>query len=261
MMRNAEFETLGLSSDATWDDVKRAFRRLARTYHPDIAGPSGARKFAEITEAYMALKETVSPGPGSIPARRAPRVRADREPGKGESIFKRFWRNFFPIRRCMDEISSNTATSESYVILTWILARQERYSEVIQWGERGLRANTDYRLIETMGEAYFYLKDYERALSFMQRYVNAVPQGSATATAYFFVGEIYHLTRRFFHADIAYTTAVKLNPNNSSWWYRLGLSREGAGERVHAIKAYEQAVKLNPRNQQAHDALERVRHG
>lgn len=165
------------------------------------------------------------------------------------------------IRRCMDEISSNTATSESYVILTWILARQERYSEVIQWGERGLRANTDYRLIETMGEAYFYLKDYERALSFMQRYVNAVPQGSATATAYFFVGEIYHLTRRFFHADIAYTTAVKLNPNNSSWWYRLGLSREGAGERVHAIKAYEQAVKLNPRNQQAHDALERVRHG
>jgi tetratricopeptide (TPR) repeat protein len=165
------------------------------------------------------------------------------------------------IRRCMDEISSDTATSESYVILSWILARQERYSEVIQWGERGLRANTDYRLIETMGEAYFYLKDYERALSFMQRYVNAVPQGSATATAYFFVGEIYHLTGRFFHADIAYTTAVKLNPNNSSWWYRLGLSREGAGERVHAIKAYEQAIKLNPRNQQARDALERARRG
>jgi tetratricopeptide (TPR) repeat protein len=161
----------------------------------------------------------------------------------------------------MDEISSETATSESYVILTWILTRQERYSEVIQWGERGLRANTDYRLIETMGEAYFYLKDYERALNCMQRYVNALPQGSTTATAYFFVGEIYHLTQRFFHADIAYTTAVKLNPNNSSWWYRLGLSREAAGEPVQAIKAYEQAIKLNPRNQQARDALDRATRG
>lgn len=165
------------------------------------------------------------------------------------------------VGRCMDEISNDTASSESYVILTWTLARQGRYSEVIQWGERGLRVNTDYRLIETMGEAYFYLKDYERALNFMQRYVNAVPQGSTTATAYFFIGEIYHLKQHFFHADIAYTTAVKLNPNNSSWWYRLGLSREATGERVQAIKAYEQAVKLNPRNQQARDALERAGRG
>jgi hypothetical protein len=91
-MRNAEFETLGLSSDATWDDVKHAFRRLARTYHPDIAGPSGARKFAEITEAYMALKEAAIPGSGKIPTRRAPQARADREAEKGESIFKRLWR-------------------------------------------------------------------------------------------------------------------------------------------------------------------------
>jgi tetratricopeptide (TPR) repeat protein len=165
------------------------------------------------------------------------------------------------IRCCMDEISSDTATAESYVILTWTLARQGRYSEVIQWGERGLRANTDYRLIETMGEACFYLKDYERALNFMQRYVNAVPQGSTTATAYFFVGEIYHLNRRFLHADIAYTTAVKLNPNNSSWWYRLGLSREAAGERTQAIKAYEQALKLKPRDQQILEALDRARRG
>jgi hypothetical protein len=92
MTRGAEFETLGLSRDATWDDVKRAFRRLARTYHPDIAGPSGARKFAEITEAYMALKETASSGFGRIPERGAPGARAERETGKGEPIIKRLWR-------------------------------------------------------------------------------------------------------------------------------------------------------------------------
>jgi hypothetical protein len=114
MTRDAEFETLGLSSDATWDDVKRAFRRLARTYHPDVAGPSGARKFAEITEAYMALKETASPGLGKIPARRAPDIRADREAGHGESIFKRLWRmirSFFSKRETEEEDSAKDGVS------------------------------------------------------------------------------------------------------------------------------------------------------
>ncbi len=56
------FKTLGLKSGASWDEVKGAFRRLARTYHPDIAGPEGAPRFAEITRAYMCLKEVVAPG-------------------------------------------------------------------------------------------------------------------------------------------------------------------------------------------------------
>jgi hypothetical protein len=99
MTRDAEFETLGLSSDATWDDIKRAFRRLARIYHPDIAGPSGARKFAEITEAYMALKETASSGLGRTGARRAARAGAGRQTAKRESIFIRLWRKIFRRKR------------------------------------------------------------------------------------------------------------------------------------------------------------------
>ncbi|MDR3333242.1 MAG: DnaJ domain-containing protein [Synergistaceae bacterium] len=62
MRHDANFEALGLSSDASWDEVKTAFRKMARLYHPDVAGPEGTRKFTEITEAYMTLKETISPG-------------------------------------------------------------------------------------------------------------------------------------------------------------------------------------------------------
>ena len=48
---------LGLPSDATADDVRSAFRRLARTYHPDVAGRHYSRKFEQITKAYSLLKE------------------------------------------------------------------------------------------------------------------------------------------------------------------------------------------------------------
>jgi tetratricopeptide (TPR) repeat protein len=165
------------------------------------------------------------------------------------------------IRTCMDEISNNSATADSYVILTWTLSRQQRYSEAVQWGERGLGVSTDYRLVETMGEAYFYLKDYDHSLTFLQRYVNVVPQGGNSSLAYFMIGEIYRLRKHFHHADMAYTIAVSLSPNNSLWWFRLGEAREAASGPSYAIPAYEQALKLNPQNREASEALERSRRG
>ena len=95
---DADFRTLGLSPDANWEDVKRAFRRLARVYHPDVAGPAGTRRFAEITEAYMALKDRVSAGFAKSPAHQA---RAEKnsvprtEPAREESIFRKFWKKLF----------------------------------------------------------------------------------------------------------------------------------------------------------------------
>ena len=47
---------LGLPPGATASEVRSAFRRLARTCHPDIAGRQGARKFEQITGAYTFLK-------------------------------------------------------------------------------------------------------------------------------------------------------------------------------------------------------------
>jgi curved DNA-binding protein CbpA len=47
---------LGLSPGATASEVRSAFRRLARTCHPDIAGRQSARRFAQITGAYTFLK-------------------------------------------------------------------------------------------------------------------------------------------------------------------------------------------------------------
>jgi hypothetical protein len=103
--RSTEFKILGLSPDASWEDVKRAFRKLARLYHPDIAGPDGAGKFAEITEAYMTLKEMSSGGAEKISRAPFPGSRIPyREPGNSRYgvIFKKLWRKLFHRKRTKD---------------------------------------------------------------------------------------------------------------------------------------------------------------
>jgi tetratricopeptide (TPR) repeat protein len=163
------------------------------------------------------------------------------------------------VRQCLEEVSRNTATRATYTVLTWTLQRQRRYSEVISWGERGLRAFPDeYRITEIMGEAFFYLDDYTRSLAYMQRYTNALPQGDRVSVAYFFSGEIYRITQKYHHADIAYTTAIRFEPNLALWWYRLGSVREEVGDKTQAIDAYQQALKLNPNYSEARNGIARL---
>jgi tetratricopeptide (TPR) repeat protein len=163
------------------------------------------------------------------------------------------------VRITTDEISRNAATRNTYTVLTWTLQRQRKYQDVITWGERGLRLFTDeYRILETMGEAYFYLNNYDESLRFMQRYANSVPQGDRTSIAYFFIGEIYRQKNLLHHADIAYSTALRLNPYSALWWYRLGLVREAMKDYPLAINAYEQVIRLNPDNQEARINLNRI---
>ena len=50
---------LGVSRDARPDEIKQAYRRLARRHHPDMEGDEGGERFREIREAYEALCERV----------------------------------------------------------------------------------------------------------------------------------------------------------------------------------------------------------
>lgn len=53
------YKTLGVNKDASQDDIKKAFRKLARKYHPDAApdDPTAADKFKELSEAYEVLSD------------------------------------------------------------------------------------------------------------------------------------------------------------------------------------------------------------
>lgn len=52
------YEVLGLSKGASENDIKKAFRKLAKQYHPDLNKEAGAEeKFKEINEAYEVLSD------------------------------------------------------------------------------------------------------------------------------------------------------------------------------------------------------------
>jgi len=53
------YETLGVSRTASGEEIKKAFRRLARIHHPDVAKDkkTGEAKFKEINEAYEVLND------------------------------------------------------------------------------------------------------------------------------------------------------------------------------------------------------------
>ena len=52
------YEVLGLSRSATEDEIKKAYRRLAKQYHPDTNKEQGAEaRFIEINEAYETLSD------------------------------------------------------------------------------------------------------------------------------------------------------------------------------------------------------------
>ncbi|BCJ41277.1 molecular chaperone DnaJ [Actinoplanes ianthinogenes] len=52
------YDTLGVARDVSTDDIQRAYRKLARTYHPDVNKDPGAEdRFKDISEAYDVLSD------------------------------------------------------------------------------------------------------------------------------------------------------------------------------------------------------------
>lgn len=52
------YKILGIARDASQDEIKRVYRRLARKYHPDVSKEKNAEdRFKEVQEAYEVLKD------------------------------------------------------------------------------------------------------------------------------------------------------------------------------------------------------------
>ena len=52
------YKVMGVARDATQDEIKRAYRKLARKYHPDVSKAADAEeRFKEVGEAYAVLRD------------------------------------------------------------------------------------------------------------------------------------------------------------------------------------------------------------
>jgi molecular chaperone DnaJ len=59
MAERSFYEILGVKKDASEDEIKKAYRKLARKFHPDVNpdNKEAESKFKEISEAYSILRD------------------------------------------------------------------------------------------------------------------------------------------------------------------------------------------------------------
>ncbi|MFD6137733.1 DnaJ domain-containing protein, partial [Isoptericola sp. NPDC060257] len=49
------YEILGVPRDASAEQIKKSYRKLARELHPDVAGEAGEERFKDVARAYEVL--------------------------------------------------------------------------------------------------------------------------------------------------------------------------------------------------------------
>jgi tetratricopeptide (TPR) repeat protein len=161
---------------------------------------------------------------------------------------------------CDRELAADPTRMDAYTVKCWSLFRLDRYREVVDIGAAGLKVKFDARIVEVMGEAYFYLNDDKNAVKYLQRYLDNVGEyGDRVPTAYFYMAESFVRQKKLDHADIAYSFAVYREPGMARWWYRYASVAEALGEYSRAYDLYAKALKLSPSMAEAVSAQSRVK--
>lgn len=155
---------------------------------------------------------------------------------------------------CLDELETYTLRQvsrrmDSYSVLCWSLLALQRYDDVERYGNAALQVNSsDLRIIEVLGEAYYYKGEEDKALMMMEDYAARLPGSFSTPPrigyVYYIMGLVYRDREEWNQAYIAFKSAIAYGFVIGEWLYELGKIEIELGKTEDARATLSQALGL-----------------
>lgn len=211
------YDILGVSPTAPLEEIKKAFRKLARLYHPDLnpGNEKALKKFQDISRVYQVLSDAVS------------RERYDQKlSGK--------------IGNRWDALSERTAADWYQKGIQ--LSQWGQYEKAVESYTEALNRNASLTdAYNQRGFAYYKLRKSGEAFA---DYAEAIRREDGQATSYYYRG-LTRFSLGYIEAAIAdYTQAIQRNPNHSQASYHRGLAYADINEHRLAMADFKKAEEL-----------------
>ena len=217
------YRRLRLPRDASRQEIKAAFRRLSRQYHPDLhpGKPSAARHFRALLEAYEVLIDRVR------------RQRYDYQQGYGAEGGA--------AQRAEKPPAPRPTSVDLYIRgVRYLLARRYQlaisdYTQAIELDDRFAEAYL------RRAEVRYLLEDDSGVLADCQR---AIALNSTEAKTYFYQGMARYRLDYVQSAIAAFTDAITCDPNDAQVYYRRGLAYQDLHQLSEAARDFRRAAQL-----------------
>jgi curved DNA-binding protein CbpA len=224
------YRRLNVSPQASYQDIKTAFRRLARQYHPDLHPhrPDAAANFQAIQEAYEVLRDRVQRQyyDQSLPQRqpRQNNHRSTPSPRTADECYLRGIRAAIS-HQYKDAIAHYT---QAIVLDTQFIEAYLR------------RAEVRYMLDDDPG----VLVDCQRAITLHAQTTHSQDRHTIDSQIYYYQGMARYRLGYVESAIAAYSDAIRHDPEDARYFYRRGIAYQDLQSDSEAYKDIKRSSQL-----------------
>lgn len=208
------YQILQISPQATLEEIKAAFRRLARQYHPDLNpnDPASEEKFKEISEAYEILLNS-------------PRNSRKHSQSQGKQ----------------DSSASPSSPQEFYLSGIKKALAKDYLSALNDYSQAILLKPDFLEAYIKRCETYFCISQYQKCLEDCQLILRL---DAHCFEAYYYQGRSRHKLGYFKGAIEAYSQGLKIQNNSALAYYYRGLAYQELDKNKRAISDLQKSMNL-----------------